>query len=60
MAGPGQSQDGCDRAGGGGVSHVCELCGQLCYCDIEDVEMEEAPEDCSHECHEESDEDEDC
>jgi hypothetical protein len=32
------------------MSHTCEDCGQMCYCDIDDMEFDEAPIDCSHNC----------
>lgn len=28
------------------MAHECPVCGQACYCDIEDVWHEEAPDDC--------------
>jgi len=33
------------------MSHDCPECGELCYCDDEDTFLEEAPEDCYHDCH---------
>ena len=32
------------------MAHTCEDCGQMCYCDIDDMEFDEAPIDCSHRC----------
>jgi hypothetical protein len=29
------------------MSHTCEECGHLCFCDIEDMEWEQPP-DCAH------------
>ena len=29
------------------MCHECELCGQMCYCDIDDVERPQ-PDDCVH------------
>jgi hypothetical protein len=39
------------------MSHVCGLCGALCYCDLEDHESEQ-PDDCLHICSEDDDDDE--
>jgi hypothetical protein len=39
------------------MAHTCEDCGQLCYCDIDDMEFDEAPIDCCHRCPPERDED---
>lgn len=39
------------------MAHECPDCGALCYCDIEDAEME-APEDCGHVCQDNDDNDE--
>lgn len=36
--------------------HECPDCGQACDCDGEDTWFE-APDDCTHECEEENDED---
>lgn len=30
--------------------HECVNCGEQCDCDMEDLEHDEAPEDCIHEC----------
>lgn len=38
------------------MSHECPECGQTCYCDMEDHDQE-APDDCSHECPPEDDDD---
>lgn len=35
--------------GGDIVAHECPVCGQACYCDIEDV-WEDDFEDCQHDC----------
>lgn len=34
------------------MCHICVICGSLCYCDFEDHQSEEAPDDCFHECDE--------
>lgn len=31
--------------------HDCPICGEACYCDMED-HFQEAPDDCCHECEE--------
>ena len=30
------------------MSHECEVCGQECYCDIDDCGGMEQPDDCPH------------
>lgn len=35
------------------MAHTCEECGYLCYCDIDDLQFEEVPEDCPHICPDE-------
>jgi len=40
------------------MAHNCPYCDDLCYCDIEDT-MLEAPDDCSHVCNEEREDDDD-
>lgn len=30
------------------MAHDCPDCGRLCYCDVEDTFIEEAPSDCAH------------
>ena len=37
--------------------HSCPDCGQACYCDGEDVELESAEENCCHNCDPEEDDD---
>ena len=32
------------------MAHPCPDCGALCYCDGEDVEWDEPPADCDHQC----------
>lgn len=32
--------------------HSCPDCDEACYCDIEDHDTGEAPDDCSHVCEE--------
>lgn len=41
------------------MSHPCPDCQQECYCDIEDIGWDEAPDDCCHECDEETDDQDD-
>ena len=38
--------------------HECEICGQVCDCDGEDLQHDAAPNDCSHECDEQEEENE--
>jgi hypothetical protein len=40
------------------MAHSCPECGDLCYCDLDDVDMQEPLEECVHECGPESDFDE--
>ena len=39
------------------MDHTCELRGYLCYCDLEDCESEELPDDCTHFCDDEREDD---
>jgi hypothetical protein len=34
------------------MAHDCENCGELCYCDGEDLGGQPAPEDCQCPCYE--------
>lgn len=46
------------------MAHECELCGMACYCDCDDIFMEQ-PADCIHftnpdacECHQDNEDEE--
>ena len=38
------------------MCHVCSLCHELCYCDMEDHESEQ-PDDCTHVCSDDREDD---
>ena len=41
------------------MAHTCELCGYLCYCDMDDILFEEVPDDCTHFCEDDTEEPDD-
>lgn len=32
------------------MAHDCPECGELCYCDLDDVFFEDSLEECIHQC----------
>lgn len=51
------SRGSANRAYKEAVMHECPECGQACCCDMEDHEQD-APDDCCHECDEDTDDEE--